>query len=221
MDLINSYMKGFVLGGGIVCISVFIDTTFCKQTHLRFNMLYPNLYLESLHANFKNMILVGPITYSLVDNLILDHNSYNIQIINLSGLLLIHNSMYYMIHYLMHKPFLYKIHKFHHQYDNFLLPSFGNAVSIEEFLLAYMFPFITGAYYLKPNEITFILSISVIALLNIVIHTQDLENVKWVKYLVSPNNHITHHKIKNKHYSAPLLNFDYCLEQLTKKIGVK
>ena len=28
-------------------------------------------------------------------------------------------------------------------------------------------------------------------------------------------------KIQNKHYSAPLLNFDYCLEQLTKKIGVK
>ena len=35
--------------------------------------------------------------------------------------------------------------------------------------------------------------------------------------LVSLKKHITHHKVKRKHYSAPRLDLDYILENMTFK----
>ena len=55
-----------------------------------------------------------------------------------------------------------------------------------------------GAYLFNPNEITYVLSISIIAILNMIIHTQELKHVKWIKYFVSPNQHNEHHRLKNR-----------------------
>ena len=216
-NLLFLYLKGLILGGSVCIVSVFLDTIICNKNYKMFMMLYPNLYIEAFGTNIKNMIIITPITYTIINKTLINHNTLNINIVILTKILLLQNVLYYIIHYLMHKPFLYYIHKFHHKFDNILLPSLGNAVSTEEFVIAYMFPFILGAYLFNPNENTFVLSISIIAILNMIIHTQELKDVKWIKYFVSPNQHIEHHRLKNKHYAAPLLNIDYCLEQFIKK----
>jgi hypothetical protein len=216
MQFVISYFKGLLLGGGVCFISFLIDTSLCKDTYLKINQKNQKLYLESLDANIKNMIIIAPITYSIIDNTLINKTTIQLNFLKLNELLLIHNFLYFIVHFFMHKPFLYKIHKFHHKFDDILLPSFGNAVSLEEFFLAYMFPFITGAYLVKPNELTFMSSIAIIAILNMVIHTQELENVKWINFLVSPNQHIHHHRVKTKHYAAPLLNLDYFIENVNK-----
>ena len=43
------------------------------------------------------------------------------------------------------------------------------------------------------------------------VHTPEFETVPWVKWLVSPRNHIQHHKKRNCHYASPTLNIDYIL----------
>ena len=98
---------------------------------------------------------------------------------------------------------------FHHQYDKILLPSIGNAVSTMEFISAYLLPFIIAAYFLRPNEISFIIPIGIIGLLNIVIHCKELEDLPWAALFVSPKNHIEHHEVRTKHYAAPTINWDY------------
>lgn len=216
-NLLFVYLKGLILGGSICITSIFLDTTICNKNYKMFMMLYPNLYIEAFGANIKNMIIITPITYTIINKTLINHNTFNIDIVILTKILLLQNVLYYIIHYLMHKPLLYYIHNFHHKFDNILLPSLGNAVSKEEFIIAYMSPFNLGAYLFNPNEITYVLSISIIAILNMIIHTQELNHVKWIKYFVSPNQHIEHHRLKNKHYAAPLINIDYCLEQITKK----
>ena len=105
-----------------------------------------------------------------------------------------------------------KYHKFHHEFDHLLMPSIGNAVSIPEYLSAYVAPFIMGAYILRPNETTFASSIGLIAFMNLIIHCQEMEHVPWLSFFVSPKNHIEHHKVRLKHYAAPTINVDYLLE---------
>ena len=47
--------------------------------------------------------------------------------------------------------------------------------------------------------------------MNLIIHTQELENVKYNNYFVSPKTHIKHHQGKNSKstYSAPIFNLEY------------
>lgn len=213
-NVLPSYFTGLLLGGGVCIISLFLDTTFCRSTFLELINNDSKKYIDGIKANFINMICIGPATYSIISYAFTDNSTTYIQLGNLTCLLITHNGLYYIFHYLMHKPILYSIHKFHHQYDNILLPSLGNAVSKEEFLLAYMSPFIIGAKLFNPNETTFIAAISIIASLNMAIHTKELENVQWIKYLVSPNQHLEHHRIKDKHYAAPLLNIDFILKEI-------
>ena len=201
-----------ILGGSVCLFSFLLDKTYCKKSFELVCKETPSLYIESMYANLLNMIVIGPITYSMIETIFINKFTFYIQPLNLSIILLFHNGMYYLVHYYMHKPLLNSIHKFHHKFDKYLLPSMGTAVSPQEFIIAYMSPFIISANYLRPNQITFITAISIISTLNMAIHTKELENMKWHKYLVSPFQHIEHHKIKNKHYSAPLINIDYFMD---------
>ena len=123
-------------------ISFFIDKTFCKDSFEIVCKQTPELYIHGIFANLTNMFLIGPITYSVIEYCFIDKTTYYIQPLNLVSILLFHNCGYYITHFMMHKPLLCKIHNFHHKFDKFLLPSIGNAVSPNEFIIAYMSPFI-------------------------------------------------------------------------------
>ena len=216
-DIFVSLTTGLVLGGGVCLISFFIDKTFCKDSFDVICKQTPELYIQSIFANLTNMILIGPITYSVIEYCFIDKTTYYVQPLNLVFILFFHNCGYYVTHYYMHKPVLSSIHNFHHKFDKYLLPSIGNAVSPQEFLLAYMSPFIISAIYLRPNQTTFITSISIISILNMAIHCKELELIQWPIFLVSPLQHIKHHKVRNKHYAAPLLNLDYLINSDNKE----
>lgn len=213
-EIIFSLLKGISIGTSVCLVSFILDRTYCNKSFQQVYNTFPKLYVDGITANLYNMMIIGPITFSIVNVNFIHHNTTNIQVIYVLQLVLVHNCLYYVAHYYMHKPFLYSIHKFHHTYDNILLPSFGNAVSSKEFFIAYLSPFIIGAKLLNPNEPTFILSISIISFFNMIIHCNELENIKWFKIFVSPKQHIQHHKVKNKNYAAPLINIDYILSKM-------
>lgn len=211
MDIINSIGKGFLLGTSICLLSFFIDVTFSKASFIKLCNESSEKYIRAVEAVQRNMMVLSPLIYGVVDQTMLSH-THEIQPISILGTLGIHSIGYYVLHMAMHKNTkLYTIHSFHHQYDKILLPSIGNAVSTMEFLLAYLTPFIIAAYVLKPNEISFVIPIGIIGLLNIVIHCKELEDLPWSPFFVSPRNHLEHHEVRTKHYAAPTINWDYIM----------
>ena len=74
-----------------------------------------------------------------------------------------------------------------------------------------------GSYLIKSNIITLNCAIGTISLLNMFIHCNEFSNIKFYKYLVSPNDHSDHHtNIKKNSYAAPLINIDNLIEDLSK-----
>jgi sterol desaturase/sphingolipid hydroxylase (fatty acid hydroxylase superfamily) len=211
---IFSLLKGFLLGFTAHSIGVIMDLRLSLD---RFNEIMkeiPKLYLEAAVKIQRNLLIISPVAYAITDQYFLDHSNYKINYGKALIILLFHNSLYYYIHKAMHQiNCLKEIHNFHHKFDKYMIPSIGNAVSTQEFLLAYIFPFIFASAIVRPNEITLALPIGFISVFNNIIHCKELEKVKWSIYFVSPKQHIKHHEVRNKHYSAPIFNLDYFLEK--------
>ena len=72
--------------------------------------------------------------------------------------------------------------------------------------VAYVSPFF-GSLFLNINEITFLVPVTLIIVFNCFI-SKELAKTEWNKYFVSPRMHIKHHKVRNRHYSAPIINID-------------
>ena len=209
-----SICKGACLGGIICIISYITDNTISRNSLKILLNKSSKLYKESQYAVGINMLVLSPIIYATVDNTIIDHtiNPYAIDIGKVMIILLMQSIGYYIVHASFHKiPVLYKYHKFHHKFDSVLVPSIGNAVSWQEYCMAYLLPFVSGAIITKPNEISFIIPIAIVALLNITIHCQELKSYEYNKYLVSPKQHMEHHLVRDKHFAAPLFNIDNML----------
>ena len=75
-----------------------------------------------------------------------------------------------------------------------------------------MAPFAAGAFMTSPSELTFVMSLFFVALLNMSIHCMELTHLKYPNWLVSPNKHFAHHMGRKKHYAAPILNVDALLD---------
>ena len=208
-----SFLKGLCLGGVAYTIGFIMDITISKKSFNEIIANIPLLYQEALHKIQTNMLVISPIIYTITNQYLIDHTNNEIKINTIVTILSIHGVGYYFVHKAMHQiQSLRKYHNFHHKFDKYIMPSIGNAVSIEEFLLAYICPFIIGAYLLRPNEINFVIPISLISIFNNIIHCKELEGVPWSVYFVSPEQHIIHHEIRHKHYAAPIFNIDYFLE---------
>ena len=194
MDLIISIGKGLLLGGSIALLSFFLDITFSKKSFIKLCNESSEKYIQAVEAVQRNMMVISPLAYGVIDQTIIDHSSIAFQYRNILSILGIHSVGYYIIHAAMHKfKRLYTMHSFHHQYDKILLPSIGNAVSTMEFVIAYLLPFIIAASLFRPNEISFIIPIGIIGLLNIAIHCKELEHLPWAAIFVSPKKKRNHH----------------------------
>tara|TARA_Y100000816_G_scaffold284385_1_gene262483 strand:- start:63 stop:704 length:642 start_codon:yes stop_codon:yes gene_type:complete len=208
------YLKGIALGSSVYYISYVLDFTLCKDTYKKIlsdnNSL--NLYIEGKNKCYVNLVYISPLFYVFNNFFLIDNSRYNFQFLNFLILLLGHNVFYYFAHIMMHKiSFIRFIHEFHHKFDKNLIPSIGNAVSEYEFLFAYLLPFIISCFLLNPTQITLDFVIGIIATLNMFIHTDQLHDLPYSYYFVSPKDHINHHKVQHKHYAAPLLNLDNIL----------
>lgn len=210
-----SYIDGLDIGLATVLLGKILDNTIALDSKLRFSQENPLLYNDCYNAVYKNLLAVGPIYFAIAKQLsLLNMNSHNITIFEFMPLVIIHNVGYHFMHYLMHKSnYARKWHHFHHKFMKPIFPSVGNAVSFQEFTFAYVMPFILGAAIVTPNVNNFKMAISIISILNLVIHTEELRDLKYPEYIVSPFNHTEHHHKTssgdNDTYSAPLLNLDY------------
>ena len=197
-----------------VFFGIFLDTTVGLNTLMEIIKKDPKLYFRGLMANYLNLLFLSPLYYVAAYNLLLNHQTNVFNYLNYSGLTLIHGIGYYYIHKLMHVNRHFRwMHNFHHEFV-ITVPSSGNAVSLYEFQIAYVLPFLVGALLLNPSPIDFKYSIFTISCFNLFIHTKELQTLKLPFFLVSPNDHITHHKTKSDTYAAPILNIDNLMKTL-------
>jgi sterol desaturase/sphingolipid hydroxylase (fatty acid hydroxylase superfamily) len=72
----------------------------------------------------------------------------------------------------MHKIVAFRpIHKAHHQYKNIVLPSNDNAVSANEFLFAYMLPFVTGCVFFRPTSFGLMWATLIVSGFKLLVHS--------------------------------------------------
>ena len=100
------------------------------------------------------------------------------------------------------------------QFNAIVLPSSASAVSVPEFLLAYMAPFLLGSWAGSCDKCSAVASASLVAVSNLIIHTPALEekmkSLPW--FFVLPSDHITHHRQLTCNYGAPIIHFDRVFE---------
>lgn len=217
-SLAISFSKGLLLAGSVYALGWCMDRTISKTSHENIIKKDETTYIIGQEYIVTNLLVISPIAYTIVDQLLLNHDN-TFSILSFLSITVIENIGYYIIHREMHtNDNIRWIHTFHHKYDSLTIPSIANAVSYYEFLLAYIFPMVVGAVLIKPTESEFSSSIAVISLFNLLIHTYELNHVKWFPGFVSPTHHIQHHKERNIHYAAPLLNVDEYLYYVSQNI---
>ena len=210
-SLVNPYIKGLHLGAYTYLFSHILDHTISKEDTLNLMKKTPSLMNECATSNFINLIGVTPIYYIFVDNFLIIDKSMIFQPKKLLLLLLLHNFLFFIAHLSFHKfQSLLYIHKFHHKFNK-PIPSSGNAVTLDEYNIAYVLPFLIGAYLIKPNDLSFRLAIGITSFLNALIHCIPLSNYSIGKLFIKPGDHIEHHEKWTVKYAAPLVNIDYIL----------
>lgn len=217
-DFLFSY-NGFMLGLEIFNTGIILDNTISYKT----KKIVESNNLELLNEGYKtviiNLLLLSPFLYYILENYLISNNENNFNFKKYCLILIIHSIGYYCMHLAMHKiNFLKCIHKFHHKFTNNLIPSIGHAVSPYEFILAYALPFILASYILDSNIVTLNYAIRTVSGFNLLIHCNELNYLNYPNTLVSPSDHINHHKLKpNKNtYSAPIINLDYIVSKFDK-----
>ena len=198
----------YLLGSFTILFGHILDFTIDKETLIIYLQKKTDLYIDGLRSLYMNLLFVSCINYIIAYNYLLDIKSYNLQCTKYMSILLIHNFMYFIMHYMVHKINSIRfIHNFHHLFKK-NIPSIGNSVSFLEFQLMYVLPFLVGMYLCLPNVTTINCSIFTISFLNSLIHSTALKNVNWINFMVSPNQHCNHHETYKGTYAAPLLNLD-------------
>ena len=212
--IVKPYITGLHLGSYTYLFSNVLDHTISRKNTMELIQKNPKLYIDGTVSNFINLLGLSPIYYIFVDNFFITDKSVEIQLLKWFGMVLTHNIVFYKMHKTFHeRKSLYFIHKFHHRFVK-PIPSNGNAVSTIEYNLAYVLPFVLGMLFFRPNSITFQLSIATISLFNSLVHCPPLKNLrlKYLPFLVVPNDHLIHHEVLTAKYASPLLNVDYLVK---------
>jgi hypothetical protein len=94
------------------------------------------------------------------------------------------------------------------------VPVSANAVSLAEYAVAYMLPFVVGSAFLRPDRLSMFIAVGIISFNSLLIHTPVLADTsaKLVPWLfVSTADHLEHHRRLTKHYAAPTISVDRLL----------
>lgn len=213
--------SGFRVGLETFIIGIIFDNTISIESKKKLEDKNPELLIEGYRKVTINLLLLSPYLYYFLENYLITKKEINFNFGKYCLILLIHSFGYYYAHIVMHKINIFKeMHKFHHKFTNILIPSIGNAVSVYEFTFAYASPFILASYLLDSNLITLNYAIKTVSFFNLMIHCNELKNLKYYKMLVSPNDHLNHHKLKREKntYSAPIINMDYIANKIANKL---
>ena len=140
-DLATNLFRGSLLSGVTILMTLVLEW-FCRDDVKRFVVN-------------RSLIDLSPI-------------SMGERIFLIAGVVFWEGLMYTLIHKAFHEvPGLYRFHKFHHQFNDIVLPSSANAVSIVEFVVAYMMPIVASSYIMNADELSAVLAVAVISLTNL------------------------------------------------------
>lgn len=209
MYYINIFFEGFFIGLISFCLIIIFDILNINTV----KEINAKLYIQAIYHNIINLLIISPIVYYYIIKYFSNFEKLTIEkeIFDILFILSIQSILYHYIHKMIHTPLFYNIHKFHHQFNKYVIPMSANAVSIYEFLFAYLLPIIIPIICINADSISINISIVIISFNNILIHSPIFKNIsKYLpKIFVSTNKHLIHHKYSNKNYSAPTIDYNY------------
>lgn len=188
----------------------------------------PSLYRQALAMNFINHFVFGIPVYFIAVVLFCDRTeaeNRSIFAIRAAAVVAVHAVMYYGIHKAFHtSPKLYVHHRFHHRFNTHVPPVAANAVSVVEYVLAYIVPFAIAALLVAPHEREFRLAIAFLSVCNLLVHTPRLESLSekllWPVF-VTTHDHLEHHRKLTTNYASPTINVDWILGQFLARSSTK
>lgn len=233
--------KGVYEGLQLAFVTMFLTvllelTSLDTVRRLRLDPQNKDLYRIACFINVRNHLLFGVPVYATSIALFGKQNDAPAgggedvlafsRLIQVMLVVLIHGLSYYTVHMAMHShPSLYRFHKFHHRFNKYIPVMAANAVSVVEYLLAYVLPFGLAALLTSPvDELDMRAGVYIVSTCNLLIHTSALEKNKaiasWLEpYFVTAASHSTHHRQLNIYYAAPTLNFDWFFAQLFQRFS--
>jgi len=134
------------------------------------------------------------------------------------GVIFVHAVLYYYIHKAFHSsPSLYKHHRYHHRFNTYVPPIAANAVSMVEYLVAYVIPFAIAALLMQPTEAELRTAVYIVTVLNLLVHTPCLEEFSaktYPQWFVSTKKHMDHHRKLTTNYASPTINVDWLVQEM-------
>lgn len=166
-------------------------------------------YVDAVAMSLFNLLFVGPMLHAWLAKGICGgrrfHNPLR-TLFNAGAMVVIHSGMYAVIHRCMHRiKALRHIHGPHHMFVDDATPTVANAVSPDEFIIAYMMPFIVGTHIMKANEAALNIAVGIVSAANLWVHSPRLKSQPWPAFLVSPKDHLEHHSQRTAKYAAPTI----------------
>ena len=133
------------------------------------------LYAQAVALNILNNCILGPLAYELVSsNWMSAPFTLGGRVAMTAAVVLGHAVGYYCAHRWMHTRRMYWAHRFHHRFNKYVVPVTANAVSLAEYAIAYMLPFIAGSILLRPDRCSMFVSVGIISFNNLLVHTPFL-----------------------------------------------
>lgn len=222
---LDDIKKEFLVGLEMTCVTIGVTLVLELLSLETAKACYAKdkqLYLQGVAINFVNHFIYGIPVY-IVSALVCirkydDSHSYGVIAFQTLAVLLIQSISYYEVHKTFHStPGFYKYHKFHHRFNTHVSPISANAVGFVEYVFAYILPFAVAGFIVRPYADATRLSIYIVSMFNLVIHTPVIE--AWSErnmpdWWVSTHDHMEHHRKLNVHYAAPTVNLDWAVEKL-------
>jgi len=182
-----------------------------------------SLYASAWRCNLFNNIVLGSITYYSTVKWICEQNGTKTlqeQVLAAAGVVVIEAILYYLVHMAFHEvKGLYWMHRYHHKFNTVVLPSSANAVSLAEYVFAYMLPLVIGATLTRADELAALSGAFVVAVTNLLIHTPWLEGSQYPSWIfVTASDHLSHHRKTRGNYGAPVFHLDRIVERCSTSL---
>ena len=217
-------MKGSTLGLATLALTVGFECTDLSTTRAFVAASRDNreLYATALIMNVVNNAFIGPFvwdrTVARYCTVWGDTHGPNRSISKVAAqaiaLVFVHAIGYFLVHRAFHTPLLCRFHRLHHRFRAVVLPMTANCVSIVEYALAYMLPFVVGAWLLAPLELALVVAAGWISVCNLLVHTPTLRApaaAHLSRWCVGTHDHMDHHLRQTSKFAAPTLNIDRLL----------
>jgi sterol desaturase/sphingolipid hydroxylase (fatty acid hydroxylase superfamily) len=183
-----------------------------------------SLYSAAIVANLVNHFGFGWLIYCIAATLFsrdADKVSSSTRVTCVMTILFVQSICFYVAHRAFHSnPNWYRHHRFHHRFNTYVTPLAANAVSVVEYIFAYILPFTIAMPFVQPDTVSLRISVGVVSVTNLMIHTPKLSTVSekfMPEWLVSTEDHLEHHRKLNTKYAAPTFNVDFFVEWIDKR----